>query len=52
MCILSLQKSLVKVAGDVNIILLQYMYHLEVWRLGFTDKQGKNRNIFFFFSNL
>lgn len=39
------QKSLVKVAGDVNVILLQYMYHLEVWRLGFTDKNGANGDI-------
>ena len=39
--IFSLQKSLVKVAGDVSVILLQYTYHLEVWRLGFTQNNGQ-----------
>lgn len=39
------QKSLVKVARNVNIIMLQYPHHLEVWRLGFTDKTGANGEI-------
>lgn len=39
------QKSLVKVAGDVNVILLQYTYHIEVWRLGFTQNTGSNGDI-------
>ncbi|XP_053402678.1 U3 small nucleolar RNA-associated protein 4 homolog [Mercenaria mercenaria] len=45
------QKSLVKVARDVNIILLQYTYHIEVWRLGFTDKTGANGDILTLRSN-
>lgn len=45
------QKSLVKVARDVNIIMLQYPHHLEVWRLGFTDKTGVNGDILALRSN-
>lgn len=35
-------KSLVKAARDCGVILLQYPTHLEVWRLGHTDRTGDN----------
>ncbi|KAL4234748.1 U3 small nucleolar RNA-associated protein 4 [Mactra antiquata] len=46
-----IQKPIVSVAKDVNVILLPYTHHLDIWRLGFTDKTGVDGDILSLRSN-